>query len=62
MSSDELIFRNKDGFRYKFPQNSCKRCINYPCIPKMDILKSDFAKFGCSNWIDGNIFNISKKK
>ena len=44
MSNSEMIFKDKDNFHYKFPQNSCKRCLNYPCLPDMSKLKSDFAK------------------
>ena len=60
MSSYELIFKDKDNFHYKFPQNSCKRCLNYPCLPNMDKLKSDFAKFGCKKFDDANIFQWKK--
>jgi hypothetical protein len=60
MSSSELIFKDKDNFHYKFPQNSCKRCLNYPCLPNMDKLKSDFAKFGCKKFDDANIFKWKK--
>ena len=62
MFTSELIYKDKDGFHYKFPQNSCKRCLNYPCIPNMELLKSDFAKFGCKNYLDSNIFDLSKSK
>lgn len=34
--------------------------MNYPCLPKMDLLKSDFAKFGCRNFDDANIFAWKK--
>ena len=46
MSSSELIFKDKDNFHYKFPQNSCKRCLNYPCLPNMDKLKRDYLVEG----------------
>lgn len=62
MSNSELIFKDRNNFHYKFPQNSCKRCLNYPCVPRMDKLKSDFAKFGCKSYLDGNIFESSKRK
>jgi hypothetical protein len=57
MSSSEMIFKDKDNFHYRFPQNSCKRCLNYPCLEEMNKLKSDFAKFGCRNFNDSNIFH-----
>lgn len=51
-----MIFKDKDNYHYKFPQRSCSRCLNYPCVPSMDKLKSDFAKFGCKNFADVNVF------
>ena len=62
MFSSEMIFKDKDNFHYRFPQNSCKRCLNYPCLEEMDKLKSDFAKFGCRNYLNANIFDLSKDK
>ncbi len=62
MSYSEVMFKDKDNFHYRFPQNSCKRCLNYPCLPNMTILKSDFAKFGCRNYLDENTFNLNKGK
>lgn len=60
MSFNELMFKNRDGFHYKFPQNSCDRCFKYPCLPNMDKLKSNFAKFGCKYFEDTNIFKWKK--
>lgn len=60
MSYPEMIFRNKDNFHYKFPQYSCKRCLNYPCLSNMEVLKSDFAKFGCRRYKDANVFEWKK--
>lgn len=60
MPTTELIFKDKDNFHYKFPQRCCKRCLNYPCLPKMNLLKSNFAKFGCKMWEDSNIFEWKK--
>lgn len=57
MSASKVMLKDKDGFKYKHPERSCKRCINYPCISNMDKLQSDFAKYGCENWKDGNIFD-----
>ncbi len=57
MSNIEVIFKDPDGFYYKFPERSCKRCLKYPCINNMDNLKSDFAKYGCKNWDDMNTFD-----
>lgn len=56
MPISEIAFKDKDNFHYKFPQNSCQRCLKYPCLPNMDKLKSDFAKFGCKKFDDANVF------
>ena len=61
MSSIEMMFKDKYNFHYRFTQYSCKRCLNYPCLPNMDKLKSDFAKFGCKKFDDANVFNLWKK-
>jgi hypothetical protein len=60
MSYSEVMFKDKDNFHYKFPQNSCKRCLNYPCVNNMEKLKSDFAKFGCKKFDDANVFEWKK--
>ena len=58
----EIMFKDKDGFHYKHPERSCMRCIKYPCIPDMDKLKGDFAKYGCKSWEDVNTFKKWKPK
>lgn len=58
----EVMFKDKDGFHYKYPERSCDRCLKYPCLEKMEILKSNFAKFGCRGWEDVNTFNMWKPK
>ena len=55
------MFRDKNGVYYKYPERSCKRCQLYPCVPNMDKLLSDFAKYGCTNWLDVNTFEIKKE-
>jgi hypothetical protein len=62
MPSTELIFKDKDGFHYKFPERSCKRCLKYPCVTNMDNLKGNFAAYGCKMFEDENIFYICKSK
>lgn len=54
MFNDQL--KDRDGFSYKHPERSCKRCLKYPCLENMDVLKSDFAKYGCKNFDDSNVF------
>lgn len=44
------LFKDKDGFTYKHPERDCKACLNHPCVPKMEELKSNFAAYGCSNY------------
>lgn len=60
MFMSKMIFKDRNNFYYKFPQRSCQRCLNYPCLPNMDKLKSDFAKIGCKNFNDSNIFTWKK--
>ena len=55
------IFKDSDGFTYAHPERSCKRCLNYPCLENMDTLRSDFAKYGCVNFNDINIFRGSSR-
>lgn len=57
------MFKDKDGFHYKYPERSCKRCLNYPCLENMHVLKCDFAAYGCKLYEDANIFNkcVGKK-
>lgn len=62
MPISEVMYKDKDGFHYKHPERSCNRCMKYPCLKDMDKLKSDFAKYGCVNYSDINIFSINKDK
>jgi hypothetical protein len=57
MPIDELMYRDRDGVTYKHPERSCKRCLKYPCLPNMDSLYCDFAKYGCKHWSDLNTFD-----
>ena len=51
-------FKDKDGFRYKHPERSCKRCTKYPCLPKMSLVFGDFAAYGCTMYEDDNTFEV----
>ena len=51
-------FKDKDGFRYKHPERSCKRCTKFPCLPNMNILTGDFAAYGCTMFEDNNTFEV----
>ena len=57
MYISKVAYKDKDGFSYKHPERSCLRCLNYPCLPHMDRLLCDFAKYGCKNWSDSNTFD-----
>lgn len=50
------MFKDKDGFHYKFPQRSCQRCLKNPCIEGKQKLLGDFAKYGCQLYEDENVF------
>jgi hypothetical protein len=56
MPNNEMIFKDPDGFHYKHPERSCKRCKKYPCLEGMEVLKGDHAKYGCVYWDDINVF------
>lgn len=62
MSITKVNFKDQDGFHYKHPERSCKNCKKHPCVSNMDNLKGDFAKYGCINFQDVNIFNTWKPK
>lgn len=59
MVSNKITYTNGEGYIYRFPERSCKRCINYPCLDGMSNYKSDFAKYGCINYKDCNFFEDS---
>lgn len=61
MPVDKLMYKDKDGFRYKFPERSCKKCQCYPCLENMHILFSNFAAFGCRNFKDVNTFEVNER-
>jgi hypothetical protein len=61
MPIGKVIFKDKNGVHYKFPERSCKRCLKYPCLEKMDLLKSNFAAYGCKMFENSNVFEICKK-
>lgn len=56
------MFKDRDGFHYKYPERSCKRCLKYPCIEKMENLQGNFAAYGCKMFEDENIFVCKPKK
>lgn len=46
-----MIKKDKFGVVLKFPDRSCKMCIRYPCFPEISKFRSDFAKYGCIDFI-----------
>lgn len=62
MSNNKINLKDPDGFNYKYPDRSCKRCLDYPCIEGMDNLKGDFAAYGCKKFRDENTFEIWSPK
>jgi len=52
------MFKDPDGFHYKHPERSCKHCTKYPCLPKMELLKGNFAAYGCKEFEDDNTFEL----
>lgn len=58
----EVKYKDEDGFHYKYPDRSCHRCQNYPCIPNMEKLKGNYASYGCKLYLDINSFDVWKPK
>lgn len=58
----EVKYKDRNGFHYKHPERSCSKCEKYPCVNGMQILLSDFAKFGCKNFSDVDVFDIWSRK
>ena len=52
----KITYTDGEGYIYRFPERSCKRCVKYPCLEGMTNYKSDFAKCGCINYADINTF------
>jgi hypothetical protein len=48
--SEVISLKDTDGKKFKFPERDCKKCKRYKCIINMDMLKSNFAKYGCLNY------------
>lgn len=57
-----MIFKDKDGFHYRHPERDCKKCSKYPCFEDLPKLKGNFAKYGCLDWEDSNLFDIKCKR
>ena len=53
-----VMFKDPDGFHYKHPERKCTRCRKYPCLPKMVLLKGNFAAYGCKEFEDDNTFEL----
>lgn len=52
----KVEYKDREGLVYKHPERSCDRCLKYPCIDNMNVLRCNFAKYGCKNWSDSNFF------
>lgn len=62
MSFGAVMYKDPDGFHYKHPERSCTKCRKYPCLPKMDALKSNFAAYGCTMFDDVDVFELCADK
>ena len=52
----KITYSDGEGYIYRFPERSCKRCVKYPCLENMENYKSDFAKYGCIYYQDDKYF------
>lgn len=52
MCSDtlDLPVKDSDGKKLKFPERDCANCKRYKCLMNMNMLKCNFAKYGCINY------------
>ena len=62
VSSTTVMFKDHDGFHYKHPERSCKKCSKYPCLEGMDKLRGNFAAYGCTQFEDIDTFEVWKPK
>ena len=46
------LLEDKDGVKYKYPDRTCKQCRKYPCFTGIENSKCDFAKYGCTKFIE----------
>lgn len=46
----DTYIKDTDGKKFKFPDRDCKNCKRYKCLVNMDMLKCNFAKYGCRNY------------
>ena len=46
----DIYIKDTDGKKFKFPDRDCKNCKRYKCLVNMDMLKCNFAKYGCRNY------------
>lgn len=42
---------------WKFPNRSCKECKEYPCMKGQNVLRSDFAKYGCKHYLQMIVYH-----
>lgn len=49
-ATSKVFDKDDEGIKYKFPDRSCKKCLNYPCFKGMEVLSSDMAKYGCKHY------------
>lgn len=48
------VEKDKYGVKLKYPDRSCKNCKKYPCFPGINNCVSDFASYGCIDFIIKN--------
>lgn len=46
------LFKDKYGVRLKYPNRTCRKCKKYPCFAGIKYCRSDFAKYGCINYLE----------
>lgn len=46
------INKDSEGVKYKYIDRSCQQCKRFPCFEGIEICKSDFAKYGCKQYLE----------
>lgn len=44
--------KDKFGVKLKYPERTCKTCRRYPCFAGINKCVSDFAKYGCTLYVE----------
>ena len=58
----KITKRDPDGYYYQEPNRTCKECAKNPCIKGQELLWSDFARYGCLDYISIDEYCMERAK